>query len=590
MSLFNRNRLPKSKFWSAPRGRRARNVARPQIEGLEQRLALSVYTNVIAGQLVITNDASDTITLDHVGSDTVVNGAYVPDDWITQGISIDVNSQPGSLSSIYILANAKPITVHGGNNVSSVNLGNLVDGVQDIDANVDLHDLGRGAYGPLNGIGTAHGFQLNVDDRADTAAKQNITLNLVNGVGSISNLAPDGVTITYDYPNPGSGGLTISGGQGGNVFNVLNTFNGDSSVPGTKTTINTGSGYDAVIVGGAAPEGELDIDSLSDHANVVIGDPGGTLQNIYGHINISNTYNQDNLYLDDGSDTTPRTFQLAQDPSNPNHSTITQLDANGQLDPYAPVIEYGTSQVSYVHISGGSGGNTFNVLDTPAAATTYLATGYGANTVNVLGTTGKLTIIGYGTSDNVNIGNWNTVVQGINGSIYIGNEVGLTNVTLNDFGDKANHYVTVNSANGVGTITGLTPNNSTISYANAQTAYASIIAGSGYNEVDIFGTDTGLSVIGGAGGLGVYVGSEAGTLDTINGFVDVFGAPGADNSLVVDDSQNTGTYAYTYLTSGGSGVMERSGGGSPTVEIDYYTMGDPYFFTPQGLIPPQPEG
>jgi hypothetical protein len=45
MSLFTWNRSRKSKSWSAPR-RHGRNAVRPRIEGLEERLALSVSTHV----------------------------------------------------------------------------------------------------------------------------------------------------------------------------------------------------------------------------------------------------------------------------------------------------------------------------------------------------------------------------------------------------------------------------------------------------------------------------------------------------------------------------------------------------------------
>jgi hypothetical protein len=64
MSHFPWNRMLKST--SRPAATRQR--LRPQIEGLEQRLALAVSFALVNGQLLVTGDgAADTITLDHLG-------------------------------------------------------------------------------------------------------------------------------------------------------------------------------------------------------------------------------------------------------------------------------------------------------------------------------------------------------------------------------------------------------------------------------------------------------------------------------------------------------------------------------------------
>jgi hypothetical protein len=168
MIPFRWNRLPKSKSRSAPRGRRGRNAVRPQIEGLEQRLALTVNAGVdYTGQLLITtNQPNDSIILNHVGTTTYVDGYAYPDSGITNGISIKVDPYQGDLATITIQATSKPVTVDGGNNVAAVTLGDRFgyDGVQNIRANVALHNLGMGLNPPPGTSGTPHVFTLTVDD------------------------------------------------------------------------------------------------------------------------------------------------------------------------------------------------------------------------------------------------------------------------------------------------------------------------------------------------------------------------------------------------------------------------------------------
>src|SRR5262249_17233847 len=140
MSLFSWNRLRKSKSWSAPR-RHGRNAVKPQIEGLEERLALSVSTQVVNHTLIVTTNGTDNITLDHSNGTTFVEaqsfGQSFADSSIYNGISLNI----GGLSTLNIKANALPIAVEGNNAVATVNLGNSLHGVQDIGARVDLHHL-----------------------------------------------------------------------------------------------------------------------------------------------------------------------------------------------------------------------------------------------------------------------------------------------------------------------------------------------------------------------------------------------------------------------------------------------------------------
>jgi hypothetical protein len=100
-------------------------------------------------------------------------------------------------------------------------------------------------------------------------------------------------------------------------------------------------------------------------------------------------------------------------------------------------------RAGYVGVSGGLGSNTYDVLDTAPSAETEIDTGANS-TINVLGTSGSLDIFGYGSGNNVWIGNYSTAgVQAIKGSVYVSNGGGLATLWVDDGGDPYNHdYVT----------------------------------------------------------------------------------------------------------------------------------------------------
>src|SRR5262249_1004220 len=102
------DRVTQERLRPVPRGRRRRNAVRPQIEGLETRLALSVSSVVVNGQLQVNGSAADTITLDHLGSNTLVNGMPFADTSITAGIRVSAGT---GNNTVNLLANSKPVTL-----------------------------------------------------------------------------------------------------------------------------------------------------------------------------------------------------------------------------------------------------------------------------------------------------------------------------------------------------------------------------------------------------------------------------------------------------------------------------------------------
>src|SRR5262245_28429585 len=120
MSTLWQDRFAKARIRPDARVRRAQ----PGVEGLERRLALSISSNLINGQLQVTDtSAVDVVTLDHSGSTTFVNGTPFADGEITKGIQITVGTGVGKIDTVNIRATVKPVTVDGQNDLRFVTLG-----------------------------------------------------------------------------------------------------------------------------------------------------------------------------------------------------------------------------------------------------------------------------------------------------------------------------------------------------------------------------------------------------------------------------------------------------------------------------------
>src|SRR5262249_31712853 len=155
----------------------------------------------------------DTVTLGHFANFTSVGNLNFKDSDITNGILIQVGSGVGNFDTVNIQATVKPVTVDGQFDIGQLNFGKA-GSTQSILAPVNV----------INFNGNHTGGIL-IDDSADSGSR-NVTLNVVNGVGTVTGITGlASATITYDASN--MGGLTVNGGFGGNTFTVFNTFNGD---------------------------------------------------------------------------------------------------------------------------------------------------------------------------------------------------------------------------------------------------------------------------------------------------------------------------------------------------------------------------
>src|SRR5262249_16419132 len=161
------------KWKSRPAGRRRPARARLGIEALEAREVPTVFAGVNGfGQLVVSTDNSDDVTIDHtvtaLGPTTLVNGSQFPDAEIS---SIQVQ---GGFTHVNILATVKALTADG----------ELVVNVGKISGTTNTGTLQR-ILAPLS-LGVDGGVTL--DDSNDPTGR-NVTLNVVNEVGSVTNMS-----------------------------------------------------------------------------------------------------------------------------------------------------------------------------------------------------------------------------------------------------------------------------------------------------------------------------------------------------------------------------------------------------------------
>jgi hypothetical protein len=553
-SLWNRLRNKNSRRTTASR-RPDRRALRPSIEGMEERQLLSVTSNLVNGQLQVFSGNGDTIALDHAGSFTFVNGSSFADSAITKDIAINAGSFfGGGFNTVNIRATVKPVTVNSPGRIDFLNVGGKAGlGMQGILASVSLKGFNEGA-------------KLTFDDSANTFSGRNATLTEVPFTATLSGLAPAPIT----FLDTGFTDLNINGGSAGNTLNVFDTPH-QGFFHFTHTHLNSGFGNDTVNVFGSSSTG-LDIHGQSGLDKVNLG-AGGSVQGLLSGADIDNTLGFTALTVDDSNDTVGR--NVTMDVFADGGAQIVGLDPSGG-GPFG--IFYVVKDVSSVTVNGGSGGNTFTINDTAFnnfPLITTINSGTGIDTVNVRGTTGKLTINGQNGSDRVTIGSSDLGTKTIHGNVFVTNTVSRSALEVTDApGTVGHNNVVLDHVLGprefgiLGNITGLAP--ATIQYV-ANDVNAVRLTGSTKDDTFFVHStpNSGIpvSVFGRDGNDLAVVGSAAGSLDTILGEVGFIGGFGFDTLVVNDQGAPVG---HTYTDSGSR--ITRSGGGTPTVVIDYISV------------------
>jgi hypothetical protein len=318
--------------------------------------------------------------------------------------------------------------------VDTVNIGSLAPDFGGTVANI---------AGPVYVNNFAGITNMFVDNSGDTTGR---TIQLTNQ--SITGNWP---AAPINYTGGQVGFLQILGGQGGNLFNVQSTAAGtntnidcDDHAGGSKST-------DGVNVGSQAPYF------------------GGSLANIAGPINISNTSGYAYLNVDDSGDQYSRTV------------TVTDSSISGTWSQGA--INYVGGEVLYLDILGGWGdqgyfgiGDVFSIQSTAAGTFTFLQSDYQTNRYSFDGV-----IIGSSAPD---LGG---TLDGIAGPIEVWNQDGQTGLSIDDSDDQFGKQVQVTNDSVTGNWS------APIYYVGGVVASLTLYGGLGGDSFNVLSTAAGTS-------------------------------------------------------------------------------------------------
>ena len=272
---------------------------------------------------------------------------------------------------------------------------------------------------------------------------QTLTLTPIWSGGSFTgqyNLSVDGDQYGTNFNDQITIGQVASGTQMGGVAVDLDgeTFTFDRTVFGSYQNlipniyVNTKGGANQVNVTDLAYGVNVSVDSYSaanttnpSHDTVTVGSTG-SLANISGTVNVSNSSGQTNLIVEDSNDTTARSVGVTA-----NAVSFSNL---GQVT-YTGVTTAGDG-VTSLEIDGGQG-DTYNVnstaANTPLTLVTAKSTATRGSTVNIKGSQSAVTVNSYG-NDIVAVGN-NGSLAGIGGPVNVSNTSGNDKLIIDDSRD-----------------------------------------------------------------------------------------------------------------------------------------------------------
>jgi hypothetical protein len=235
---------------------------------------------------------------------------------------------------------------------------------------------GNDAYNVVGAVPSAvqivAGFGSNIitiDDESNTA---NTTYTVTGS--SVARTGSGALTYSFNITN-----LVLTGGSGNNRYNVTSTL-------GTyPTTLNTGTGADAVNVRGTA--GPLFINSGNGSDTITLSSSAATLAGL-GHVIVNDPSKSATVTVDDSGFASSTTY------------TVT----NAQVAPAAwPNFLLVYNNLASLNLNGSSGGDQFNIESTASRTATTITAGSGANRFDVAptsqslaGLAGPLNLLGSG--------------------------------------------------------------------------------------------------------------------------------------------------------------------------------------------------
>lgn len=212
----------------------------------------------------------------------------------------------------------------------------------------------QGILGSLDVADDTFFDDLVIDDSADAVGR---TVNFSRS--AVSGLAP--ATITFNASDIGT--ITVNGGTGGNVFNVLST------VPGSVNNINSGLGNDTVsvqsVLGGSTlnVSGQGGADQVNVFYNVFDSSQGSLagFSTILGPVNVNNASGATTLTLDTTAESSAQTVTIGA-----SSATLVTSVPKGTA---SSTVGFALGSGMLV-VKTGAGADTFNV--TPSGTTLAL--------------------------------------------------------------------------------------------------------------------------------------------------------------------------------------------------------------------------
>jgi RTX calcium-binding nonapeptide repeat (4 copies) len=404
-----------------------------------------------------------------------------------------------------------------------------VNGSGDFTVHVGQSGSVRGIKGLVNINPSSGTVALNVDASSDPGG--NFTLTVA--------------TITYLAPAPiyfsRLRALSINASShGSNIITVQMT-------PTAPVTLNTGLNSDFVNV--HATFGPLTVNGQSGLDKIDVGLNGST-QTIHGPLTVTNAGGYSGVTVDDSNDTVARTVIVYK---NLAATVISGLTPGGD-------ISLVSSQLRFLIIRAGAGGNTFRIHDTPfssyapGGAVTDVITGTGNDLVTVDGTTGPLGLNGSGGLDTVNIGTGD--LSTIHNSVTVANTGGFSAVNVNDSADQSARTVLLynnGATNGISTVIDGFPTGGDIVLRGADLRSLAIHAGSGGNTFRIHDTPTSATPGGLTTSVDTGIGGDMVTVDGTTGALDLNTQGGNDNVFVGSTNGGLGRIQGAVVLPGAGG-------------------------------------
>ncbi|WP_406699414.1 Ig-like domain-containing protein [Singulisphaera sp. Ch08] len=471
---------------------------------LEVNDSASAGARVVAiGASAITGLTNSTLTYANLSSLRVDTGSGADTVTVNATPAVTTLNTGAGGDTVNVLATTSLLAINGQNGADTVNVGNAGN-AQSVQAALTVSN-------------TNGSTSLNINNSADAVAR---SVNV--GASTITGLIPG--TITFSNLSH----LRLDGGLGGNVFAINDPSSGD-------VTVNAGGGDDTVNVL-ALNTAPLVVDGQGGTNSVRVGS-NGNLAGIQAGVSVTDTGGTTALIVDDSNSGIGRTYDV----------TGVQVAVSG----LAGTITFGVG-VPSLTINAGSGEDAVSVDASVASSLTTLSvnSGAGSDSINLRNVNAGLTVNAdtqAGVADVTTVGDAG-ILAGIQGVVNVSGSVGgslivddsanaadasltlaATQISSDSF-TGAIHYF--GSFSAVEVSAGSGGNLLTITDTGAA-ALTLVKTGTGSNLIRVLGTSSHLGIVG-QGSDEVNIG-DAGSLQSILGFVAVDGGPGAID-LWVDGS------------------------------------------------------